>query len=207
MVSGPPPEEARAAAVLLHGRDQDPDYMLEHLVGPLAFDDVTYVLPAAEGASWYPGRYFDDRSENEPAIDAAIAACEDAVAGLVAADMPTDRIVLAGFSQGACVLADFLALRPRPYAGVALLTGSLLGPDGHMTPVRPLGGVPVFLCSSEQDDWVEAARVRATAEALQEAGAEVRLEIVSEREHVIPEVGIAGVRDFLRGVPSRDAPA
>jgi predicted esterase len=181
--------------------------MLEHLVGRLGFDDVSYVLPASAGSGWYPGRYFDTRVENEPAIDEALEACEAAVAGLVAADMPTDRIVLAGFSQGACVLADFLATRPRPYAGVALLTGSLLGPDGHMTPVRPLGGVPVFMCSSEHDDWVEAARVRATAEALSEAGASVTLEITREREHEISDIAVAGVRELLRGVPSRDEPA
>ena len=129
------------------------------------------------------------------------------MAGLVAADMPTDRIVLAGFSQGACVLADFLALRPRPYAGVALLTGSLLGPDGHMTPVRPLGGVPVFMCSSEHDDWVEPARVRDTAEALEQAGAAVTLRITADREHEISDAAVAGVRELLRGVPSRDETA
>ena len=181
--------------------------MLEHLVAPLGFDDVSYVLPAASGGGWYPGRYFDTRAENEPAIDEALEACETAVAGLVAADMPTDRIVLAGFSQGACVLADFLALRPRPYAGVALLTGSLLGPDGHMTAVRPLGGVPVFMCSSEHDDWVEPARVRATAAALEQAGAAVTLKITDEREHLISPSALDGVRALLGGVPSRDAPA
>jgi phospholipase/carboxylesterase len=181
--------------------------MLEHLVARLGFEDVSYVLPASEGSGWYEGRYFDTRAENEPAIDDALEAVEAAVAGLVAADMPTDRIVLAGFSQGACVLADFLALRPRPYAGVALLTGSLLGPDGHMTPVRPLGGVPVFMCSSEYDDWVEPARVRATAAALEEAGGAVTLRITSDREHEISDEAVAGVRELLRGVPSRDAPA
>ena len=158
VVSGPPPEEARAAAVLLHGRDQDPEYMLEDLVAPLGFEDVRLRAPRlGGGGGGNPGRYFDTRVENEPAIDEALEACEEAVAGLVAADMPTDRIVLAGFSQGACVLADFLAHAPAAWsAWVALLTGSLLGPDGHMTPVRPLGGVPVYLCSSEHDDWVEA---------------------------------------------------
>lgn len=130
MLAGPPAEEARAAAVVLHGRDQDPDYMLEHLVARLGTEDVAFWLPSAAGHAWYPGRFFDPREVNEPWLEHSLDACEAAVAQLLAADTEPDRIVLAGFSQGACVVADFLALRPRAFAGVALLTGSLTGPEG-----------------------------------------------------------------------------
>jgi phospholipase/carboxylesterase len=181
--------------------------MLEHLVVPLGLDDVHYVLPAAEGGSWYTGRFFDAREVNREAIERALDACERAVAGLVAADTPPERIVLAGFSQGACVLADFLALRPRAYAGVALLTGTLTGPEGDVTPVRPLGGVRVFLCASEHDAWIGPEHVRATARALAEAGGEVALRFTDEREHGISAAAVAGTRELLRGVPSGHATA
>jgi hypothetical protein len=37
---GPPIGEARRVALVVHGRDQDPAYMVEHLVGPLGLPDV-----------------------------------------------------------------------------------------------------------------------------------------------------------------------
>jgi phospholipase/carboxylesterase len=43
--------------------------------------------------------------------------------------VPPERIVLAGFSQGGCLVAVLLARTPRPYAGVAILTGALIGPS------------------------------------------------------------------------------
>ena len=47
---------ARRVAVVVHGRGQDPVYMLEHLVVPSStLPDVAYVLPPAAGGSWYPG--------------------------------------------------------------------------------------------------------------------------------------------------------
>ena len=53
---------ARRVAVVIHGRGQDPVYMLEHLVVQLDAPDVAYVLPPAAGGSWYPGRYNEPRA-------------------------------------------------------------------------------------------------------------------------------------------------
>ena len=49
---GPPVAESRRVALVVHGRDQDPAYMVEHLVGPLGLHDVAFVLPAADGGTW-----------------------------------------------------------------------------------------------------------------------------------------------------------
>ncbi|MGH2857060.1 MAG: hypothetical protein ACRDMJ_06200 [Solirubrobacteraceae bacterium] len=78
IAAGAPPGADRTAAVLLHGRDQDQHVMLD-VVGRLALDDVSYLLPVATGHSWYPGRYFDPLSANRPDLDHALAACEAAL--------------------------------------------------------------------------------------------------------------------------------
>ncbi len=188
---------ARRVAVVIHGRGQDPVYMLEHLVAQLDAPDVAYVLPPAAGGSWYPGRYNEPRVANEPWLGHALEAGESVIAGLLAAGVPAEQIVLAGFSQGGCLVADLLARTPRPYAGVAILTGALIGPDSDVTRPEPLDGVPVFMESSRYDGWVALERVEATARALEAAGARVELQVAEDREHRIRDAAVAGVRALL----------
>jgi len=193
--AGAPLEAARVAAVVLHGRDQDPGYMVEHLIGRLDVPDVAYVLPTAAGRSWYPDRYYAPRAANEPWLGHALAACEAAVDTVLAAGLPLDRLVLAGFSQGACLLADFVAGQPRGYGGAALLTGALIGEKPEAPP--PLRGLPVTMVSSRYDEWVAIEHVRATARAFEAAGARVELTVLDDREHRIAPEAVAGVRALL----------
>jgi len=186
---GPPVADAPRVAVVVHGRDQDPEYMLEHLVARLDAPDVAFVLPVAAERSWYPARYFDPRDANEPWLGHALAAVEAAIG-----DVDPERVVLAGFSQGACLVADLLARTPRRFAGAAILTGALIGPHPE---VAGLDGVPVFLESSRYDEWVALADVEATATALEAAGARVELQVSDDREHRIRDAAVAGVRALL----------
>jgi phospholipase/carboxylesterase len=200
--AGAPLQDARVAAVVVHGRDQDPAYMLEHLVEPLGLPAVAYLLPTAAGRSWYPGRYFDPRAVNEPWLSAALEACEATVEAALGGGIPAERIVLAGFSQGACLLADFVVRHPRPYAGAALLTGALIGAPDELTPLPSLDGLPVAMASSRHDDWVAIEHVRATALAFEAAGARVDLRVLDEREHAIAPAAVESVRELLEAAGS-----
>jgi phospholipase/carboxylesterase len=184
--------------VVVHGRGQEPVYMLEHLVLRIDDPDVAWVLPAASGGSWYPARYFEPRIANEPSLTHALEACEAAIADVLAAGVPPEQVVLAGFSQGGCIVADLIARTPRPYAGVALLTGSLIGPEHDVTRPRPLDGLPVFMESSRSDEWVSLDHVEATARALEAAGARVELQVSDDPEHRIRDGAVQGVRGLLR---------
>ena len=103
--------------------------------------------------------------------------------------------MLAGFSQGGCLVADLVARRPRPYSGAAVLTGALIG-DG-VAASAPLGVLPVFMETSRHDDWVALEYVEATARAFEAAGARVELEVSDDREHRIRAGAVAGVRALL----------
>src|SRR4051812_50172831 len=176
--------------------------MLEHLVERLAVPGVAYLLPVAAGRSWYPCRYFAPRAANEPWLTAALEACEAEVELAFQAGIPPERIVLAGFSQGACLLADFIIKRPRPYAAAALLTGALIGAPQELAPpggppLPPLGGLPVVMVSSRHDDWVSIDDVRATARAFETAGARVDLRVLDDRQHLIAPAAVESVRERL----------
>jgi phospholipase/carboxylesterase len=189
----------------VHGRDQDPEHMLEHLVGRLAVDDVAYVLPRAAGGTWYPGRFTDPPPAHAPWYAWALDAYDAAIDLVLAAGVPVGRLVVAGFSQGGCLTAELLARRPRPFGAAAILTGSLFGPAGSVAaPRAPLGGLPVLLTGSRFDDWVPLARVEHTAGVLAAAGAAVDLRPHDDREHHLNAADVSGVRELLLAV--RDAP-
>jgi predicted esterase len=198
VLSGAPPSEARCIAVLVHGRDQDEQVMLD-AVRRLALPDIAYVLPIAAQRSWYPNRYFDPAAESEPHVQAALAAIEASVATAVGKAAPHTSLVLGGFSQGACLLAELVARRPLAgLSGVAILTGSLIGAAGERrTPVR-VDGLPIFCSCARHDEWVALADAQATAESFRHAGAQVSFEILDDREHLISDRAVAGLRSLLQ---------
>jgi phospholipase/carboxylesterase len=190
--------EAAIAAVLLHGRHLDPEWMLD-VVRRIDLDDrVAYVLPRAADRSWYPGRFYDPMEDNERCLGWSLEAIETAVTSASAAGRPLSHIALVGFSQGGCILAEHLARRPQPYGAAAILTGALFGtPDVDRLPVGSLDGLPVFFGSSENDDWIPLPAVRQTVAAFQRAGARCELRVYDDEEHGVNDDEAAAVRGLL----------
>ena len=202
---GAPLDKATVAAVLLHGRGQSAAYMQAHLVAPLRRPRVAYLLPQAPGGSWYPGRFAVPLEQLEPELSAALAAVAEAVRTARAGPA---AVVLAGFSQGACLVAELLAREgDLGLVGAAVLTGALIGPRGSPGEVRrlevSLGGLSVEMVSSEHDEWVGPEYVRATARSLADAGADVHLHMTTEPEHRIDEVALAAVAGLLDAATRR----
>ncbi len=196
VATGVPLAQARRVGIMVHGRDQDESVMLD-VVARLALTDVGYLLPVAAQGSWYPGRYFDPVADNEPYVSWALEALEAAVTSVHRAGVDDGRIVLCGFSQGASLVAELAARRPRRFAGVAVLTGSLLGPAGARVQPHDLGAMPMFFASARQDPWIELGDAQATARAFELGGADVDFVVVDDREHRITDEAVAGVRALL----------
>jgi len=189
-------DRAQAVAVLVHGRDQDRHVMLD-LARRVDLPWVGYLVPEAPAGSWYPGRYFDPVEDNEPWLSQALRIVEATIAQARAhSDAP---LVLAGFSQGACLVAERLARSGAvPLAGAGILTGALLG-DLAQRPCLDvaLDALPVPIVSSLRDSWIDPEPVRTTAAILRAAGADVRLTLTDEPEHHIDDVAVAAVRRLL----------
>jgi predicted esterase len=197
VLGGTPVSEARCVAVLVHGRNQDEHVMLD-VVQRLALPEAAYVLPIAAQQSWYPNRYFDPAAESEPHVQNALAAIEAGIAAAVHDAAPTARLVLGGFSQGACLVAELIARRPPArLSGAAILTGSLIGAAGKRRAPVHIDGLPMFCSCARQDEWVALSDAQVTAEAFQRAGARVTFEILDDREHLISDAAVAGLRSLL----------
>jgi phospholipase/carboxylesterase len=191
---GSEPAEARLTTILVHGRDQD-DAVTRDLASRVDLPDIAHVLPVATGRSWYPGRYFDPLQTLERHLAGALGAIGRAIA---TAGVPDDRLVLAGFSQGACLVAEYLARQgPRPFHGAAILTGSLLGTPEQRAEPRISPGLPMAFASSRYDDWIPLEDALDTAERFRRAGAAVVVTELDDREHHISDGAVAALRTLL----------
>jgi predicted esterase len=183
--------------ILAHGRGRSPDDM-RALADRLDIDNVRYVFPVATNNTWYPALFQDAVADNEPWLSAAIAHYDDLVLREIAAGTPAERIFIGGFSQGACLTAEFLARHPRRYAGAILWTGGLIGPDGMTWPEnQEFVDMPAYISTSENDPWVPPQRVRETHSWLRRCGAMATMMIFKERDHGVIDEEIGPVRGMI----------
>jgi predicted esterase len=197
---GPKPADARAVAILAHGRGGSPEDMAQ-LASVLDCPDVSFLLPGAPEHTWYPQGFMAPFAVNEPWLGRSLANQAAIIEGVIAEGVPAERIVLGGFSQGACLTAETLVRAPRRYGAALILTGGVIGPPGTIWPAAPaLAGMPVYLSGSEIDPHVPAARARETARVLEENGARVELQIFADRPHVVTREEVGKARSYLRAV-------
>lgn len=205
--SGSPLDSAAGAVILLHGRGGDAGGMLD-LAAEIDVDGIAYVVPRASGNSWYPRSFLAPPQANEPALSSALRLVEELLDDLAGAGIEADRVVIAGFSQGACLGIEFAARHARRFGGIVAFTGGLIGPP--QAPRRYDGsfdGTPVFLGSSIPDPHVPWERVEETAGVLERMGAVVDVRGYPGMPHTINAEEIEAARGIIRTVAAGPAAA
>jgi phospholipase/carboxylesterase len=200
LTAGPTPEKAIATILLVHGRGADAEGMLS-LYEELGAGELAAIAPQAAGHTWYPHSFLAPLDANQPYLDSALGRLDSLVADLLARRISSQRIVLLGFSQGACLTLEFVARHPRRYGAVIGLTGGLIGPPG--TPRNysgSLGGTPVFLGTSDPDPHDPFGRVKETEAVLKRMGAEVELRRYPRMPHTINDDELDASRKLLKRV-------
>ncbi len=198
--AGAGPGAARAAVVLLHGRGADAADILG-LAGHLDVGGVAYMAPQAAHHTWYPYSFLAPLQQNEPWLSSALARVEEVVGSLLAEGLAPERLVLLGFSQGACLTLESVVRRPRRYGAVVGLTGGLIGPPGTPWPDRgELAGTPVYLGAGDPDPHVPWHRVEETADVLRRLGAAVEVERFPGFPHAVHPRQLAAARRLLEAV-------
>lgn len=196
--AGPAPQDAAGTLVLLHGRGASAESILS-LYEDLGIEDFAAIAPQAAGNSWYPYSFLMPMDANQPYLNSALNRVRSLVTDLVSQGIPTSRIAIMGFSQGACLTTEFAARNPARYGGIIALTGGLIGPPG--TPRNYPGsfdGTPVFLGTSDPDPHVPFERVKETEAVLSRMGAEVELRRYAGMPHAINEDELDACRKLLR---------
>lgn len=198
--AGAPLGTARVGAILLHGRGADAADILG-LAAELDEPDVAYAAPNAAGHSWYPYSFLSPIPDNEPGISSGLDVIDALVARFTQSGIARDRLLLMGFSQGACLTLEYVARHPHRYGGVAGLSGGLIGPPG--TPrdyPGSLDGTPVFLGCSDVDPHIPKERVLETGEVLGKMGAAVTTRLYSRMGHSVNDDELSAVREILRAL-------
>src|SRR5688572_26657920 len=199
LTAGPRPETADGTIVLLHGRGGSAENMLS-LYAALGDERFAALAPQAAGNSWYPQSFLAPLGANQPYLDSALRRVDSLVAALLARGVPADRVVLVGFSQGACLTSEFVARHPHRYGAVIGLTGGLVGPPGTPRDYRgSLDDTPVFLGTSDPDPHVPFERVQETADVLRRMGAKVELRRYPGMPHTINQDELDAARALLQG--------
>jgi len=179
--------DARIAVLAVHGRDQDPGFMKD-LSARFRCTLARFYAARADDRSWYPRPFLEPIEANQPRLDYALAAVAAGITAIGNDGFQPGRIVLWGFSQGACLLSHFIATQQPHIAGAILFTGGYIGPDPLQVPAgAPLAGMPVIVRSVENDPWVPPGRVQATADLLRSCGAVVDVVIAPGSEHIVTE--------------------
>lgn len=200
LTAGAPSGAADAAMVLLHGRGATANGILD-LGDELDRSGVAFVAPQASRSRWYPYSFMAPLEQNQPHLDSAHRAVSDAVDVAVDTGVPRERVVILGFSQGACLASEWAVRTPDRYGGVVALSGGLLGPEGTTWPEHGgFDGTPAFFGCSTADPHVPAERVRESATAFRERGADVTERLYSGMGHTINDDEVAWVRGLLDGL-------
>lgn len=201
---GPPPERARIAMILAHGRGASAEDILG-LAAELHLDDVAFLAPQAAGRTWYPYSFLTPMEKNEPGLSSALGVLDRLVASLGKRGLPPERVGLLGFSQGACLSLEYAARHARRYAAVIGLSGGLIGPPGTpRTYPGSCAGTPVFVGCSDIDPHIPLERVQETAEVFRRLGADVDERIYRGMEHTVNEDEIRAVQRILRGIETSE---
>ena len=138
---------------------------------------------------------------NEPGLSSGLAVIGGLVRSIEAQGVPRRRIILLGFSQGACLSSEFAVRHASRYGGVVALSGGLIGPPGTVWNYPgSFEGTPVFLGCSDVDSHIPKARVDESAVVFSDLGATVTERIYPGMGHQVNEDELEFVRRLMAEV-------
>lgn len=205
-------DEAEAAAIFLHGRGASARSILS-LAGELSHSDIAYLAPQAAGYTWYPHSFLAPLSKNKPWLTSALRKVENVLGRILEHDIPPERVLILGFSQGGCLASEFVARHARRYGGLVALSGGLIGSGERPNADPPLDktfdyagdleGTPVFFGCSDVDAHIPVERVHDSAEVFERLGGSVTKRIYEGMGHTINEDELAYAGEMLSELISR----
>lgn len=198
LTAGRPLGQARVAAILLHGRGGTAQDILS-LEAELNLSAFTYLAPQAEGNSWYPQSFLAPVQQNQPQLDAALATVDALLLELWEQGISPHNVVLAGFSQGACLALEYASRGRTRVGGVVALSGALI----MLKQTGDLGGLPVFMGVAPDDAHIPLERFQASAEQLRSRGAAVDTRVFPGLGHAINAEELDAMRALMQAVAAQ----
>ncbi|MGM0580200.1 MAG: alpha/beta hydrolase [Bacteroidota bacterium] len=196
--NGAPLEQAKSAIIMMHGRGDDASKMQDLAQNLNLLDDVAIIYPIATNNTWYPKGFMEDWIENQPWLDSALENLGTINKHLNEKSISNDKIFLLGFSQGACLTLEYATRNAQKYAGIAILSGGLIGPYIKKSNYSgDFAGTEIFIGCSNIDHHIPEKRLHESEEVVIPMGAKVEKRIYPEMDHIINEDEIQKVNEML----------
>lgn len=195
---------AKAVMIMVHGRGATAKGMFL-LADQFAQPDFHYIAPQAQHHTWYPYSFLEPRENNQPGLSSGLQLLYDLIGFVVQAQagIQKKKIILLGFSQGACLATEFAARHPQKLGGIVGLSGGLIGPVIHQENYSgSMEQTPVFLGCSDNDPHVPNKRIDETEAVFKKLHSDVNKQIYKGMGHTISEEEIKIVRGIMADVLS-----
>ena len=192
--------------IMVHGRGGDAGDILS-LASHLDVDGYALLAPQATGHSWYPQSFLAPVQFNEPWLSSALQVLNETVQEGIDNGIAREQIFFLGFSQGACLVLEFVARNAARYGGVVALTGGLIGDKINLENYQgDFAGTPVFIGTSDPDAHVPVERVYATANILKDMGGDVTEKVYPNMGHTINQSELDLANKLVFGSRKKAAP-
>jgi predicted esterase len=197
---GAPLERAKAVLIMLHGRGASAESILG-LADVFAEPEIAFLAPQAPGSTWYPYSFLAPTAQNEPHLSRALERVAGILTALADLGVPSARLGILGFSQGACLALESVARNPGRAGAVLALSGGLIGPQGTARDYAgDFAGTRVFLGCSDIDPHIPLARVEESDAVFRRLGADVTTRIYPGFGHAVNDDEIAHSRAILKAL-------
>lgn len=194
---GAPLSRAKAAMIMIHGRGATAESMFS-LADEFAQPDFHYLAPQAQNHTWYPNSFLQPKENNQPGLSSGLQRIYDLLEQIKEAGISSEKIILLGFSQGACLATEFAARHPQRLGGVVGFSGGLIGPEiDDSLYTGSMEQTPVFLGCSNIDPHIPKERVDETEAVLKKLNANVTKTIYPGMPHTVNDDEIKTVRGMM----------
>ena len=189
--------KAKKAMIFLHGRGGSAQDILG-LANQFPVEDFALLGPQATNNTWYPYSFLAPPAQNEPWLSSALDLLEDLLEEIKTRDIASENIYFAGFSQGACLTAEFVTRNAEKFGGIIIFTGGLIGDRIYGENYKgDFAGTPVFIGSGNPDDHVPVERVEDTVKIMKGMNARVQMKIYNGRPHTISQEEIRLANQYV----------
>lgn len=197
---------AKVLCIFVHGRNQSPEEMEAAVTSRLSTADVAFALPRAGDKCWYNALAVAPLETSTRAELAASLADLAALVGVMRAEGPGVPLVLAGFSQGACLSLEHAFTGLAAPDAVAAFTGCRVGVAGDARAAALPAGLPVYLTAGSDDPWIPLPAFAQAATELGLGGAALRMDVFGGRPHEVSGAEIAMLDSVLADLAAGRAP-
>lgn len=195
--SGASLAEASKAMIMVHGRGATAESIMS-LSEYLEVDGFALLAPQANSNTWYPYSFMAPKENNEPGLSTGLEMIKELVEDIKAEGIKAEDIYFLGFSQGACLMSEFVARNAERFGGVFVLSGGLIGQNLETSNYSgDFDGTPIFLGCSDVDPHIPLSRVEESVEVFKDMGAKMNVQLYPNGPHTIYEDEIKEVNGIL----------